>query len=93
MDVKLTAINYSQKIKNVIVQMAIDDTLPMDLTELNTEEITKILEPVFQVIWHMKKDAEMAMDGSWDCTTDEGIETGFGAQLDIIDELDLVDAN
>ena len=35
----------------------------------------------------LKKDAEMALNGEWDCTTQEGIETGFNAQITLIEDL------
>jgi hypothetical protein len=34
----------------------------------------------------LKKDAEMALSGEWDCTTMEGRETGFEAQIYLIDK-------
>jgi len=41
---------------------------------------------VIQLLYMLKNDAEMALDGSWDCTTQEGIETGFNAQIDLIEK-------
>jgi hypothetical protein len=35
----------------------------------------------------LKEDAEMALDGRWDCTSEEGIKTGFSAQIELINEL------
>jgi hypothetical protein len=35
----------------------------------------------------LKKDAEMALSGEWDCTTKEGIETGFNAQITLINNM------
>jgi hypothetical protein len=34
----------------------------------------------------LRVDAEMALSGDWDCTTQEGIDDGFNAQIRIIDE-------
>jgi len=51
----------------------------MDIN-LYKEEITSLLTT-------LRKDAEMALDGSWDCTTQEGIEMGFTAQIELIDEM------
>lgn len=42
-------------------------------------------EEVIFLLLILKKDAEMALSGDWDCTTPEGIESGFGAQIDLID--------
>lgn len=53
-----------------------------------TDEVKKQIIEIFKCL---RMDAEMALDGSWDCTTEEGIETGFSAQIDLIDEaLDLL---
>lgn len=77
---------YAQKIKALLVQMAIDDTLPMDMTTLDTKKIEAILKPVFGVLALVEQDAQMALDGSWDVSTDEGLE-GFDCQLTKIDLL------
>jgi len=39
------------------------------------------------VLKTIREDAQMALNGDWDCTTREGIETGFGAQLELIDNV------
>jgi len=53
-----------------------------------TEEVKK---EVIITLKTLREDAEMALDGSWDCTTEEGIETGFSAQIILIDRtLDLL---
>jgi hypothetical protein len=43
------------------------------------------LQKVREILNVLRKDAEMALNGEWDTTTDEGIETGFGAQIEVID--------
>lgn len=47
----------------------------------------KVLIEIIDVLNTLKKDAEMALSGEWDCTTQEGIETGFIAQIEIIEKL------
>lgn len=84
---KAKTTEYAQKIKSLLVQMAIDDKLPLDMTTLDITGIESILAPVFNVLEALQTDAEMALDGSWDCTTTEGVETGFDAQLSLIDSL------
>lgn len=42
---------------------------------------------IISVLIILKEDAQMALNGEWDCTTEEGIQTGFNAQLEIIDNL------
>lgn len=53
-----------------------------------TDEVKK---EVIKVLETLRSDAEMALDGRWDCTTREGIEDGFEAQIYLIDKtLDLL---
>ena len=42
---------------------------------------------VIEILNCLKSDAKMALEGKWDCTTKEGIETGFSAQVKLINEL------
>lgn len=46
-----------------------------------------IKKEVKNLLKTLKKDAEMALNGEWDCTTEEGIQTGFSAQITLIDEI------
>lgn len=79
---------YAQKVKKLLIQMAIDGKFDgVDMNQFDTTEIEAIYEPVFDVLASIETDCEMAMDGSWDCTTEEGIETGFSAMLEEIDSL------
>lgn len=47
----------------------------------------KLKKEVIKTLQSLKKDAQMAIDGEWDCTTEEGIETGFSAQIEQIDKI------
>jgi hypothetical protein len=38
------------------------------------------------LLYTLKKDAEMALSGEWDCTTQEGIES-FNDQIDLIQKV------
>lgn len=49
-----------------------------------TNELKK---EVVEVLTILREDAEMALCGQWDCTTEEGIETGFNAQIQLIDDM------
>lgn len=44
-------------------------------------------DEVVSILNTLKKDAEMALSGEWDCTTREGIETGFNGQITLINEI------
>jgi len=46
-----------------------------------------IKNEVIDVLECLKKDAEMALSGEWDCTKMEGRETGFEAQIYLIDNV------
>ena len=47
----------------------------------------KLIKEVIDQLEMIVEDAEMALDGRWDCSTDEGKETGFGAQIENIETL------
>jgi hypothetical protein len=47
----------------------------------------ELKQEVIRVFTILKEDAEMALSGEWDCTTDEGIETGFTAQIELIENI------
>jgi hypothetical protein len=77
----------NEKIKEIIVQLAVDDKLPMDLNDLDASIFDKVFDPIISVLRTIKEDAQMALDGDWDCTTQEGIETGFTAQIALVDSI------
>ena len=54
---------------------------------LSNELYNSIVKPLVSTLSTIKQDAEMAMSGEWDCTTEEGIETGFGGQIALIDQV------
>jgi hypothetical protein len=49
-----------------------------------TEEL---LNETISVLESIEEDASMALDGRWDCTTEEGINTGFNAQITLINRV------
>lgn len=51
---------------------------------IQTKEVLPIKDEVVQLLETLKTDAEMALDGRWDCNTDEGKE-GFSAQIELIE--------
>ena len=52
--------------------------------------IDEVLIPVKEVLTDIAADALMALEGDWDCSTQEGLE-GFSSQLDAIDSLSLIE--
>jgi hypothetical protein len=52
--------------------------------------IDEVLKPVKEVLTDIAEDSLMAIEGDWDCSTQEGLE-GFTSQLDAIDRLSLIE--
>jgi hypothetical protein len=52
-----------------------------------TEEGSPLKGEIISILETLKKDAEMALSGEWDCTTQEGIETGFNGQITLIENI------
>lgn len=77
-----TEIHYAEEIKDILVAMAIEDKLPLDMTTLDSEVFEKIFEPLLTTLKTLREDAEMALNDSWN-RSDEGFE----AQLILIDEV------
>lgn len=46
----------------------------------------KLIKDIVRLLKAIREDAEMALDGSWDCTTEEGMD-GFQCQIDNINEM------
>ncbi len=77
-----TEIHYAEEIKDILVAMAIEDKLPLDMTTLDSEVFEKVFEPLLTTLKTLREDAEMALNDSWN-RSDEGFE----AQLILIDEV------
>lgn len=86
MNASLKATAYANRIKDVLIEMAVKDKLPQDMNELDTKKIQKILSPVFVMLNSLQIDAEMALDGSWDCEGENG-KLGFKRQIELINKL------
>ncbi len=46
---------------------------------------TKLKEEVKHLLLMLRADAEMALDGSWDCSSQEGLG-GFTTQIELINK-------
>jgi hypothetical protein len=75
-----TIMNYTEQIKDVLVALAIEDKLPMDMTTLDASVFDKVFEPLVSTLNTLRKDAEMALNNEWDRT-----DSGFEAQITLID--------
>ena len=75
-----TKIMYAEQIKDILVALAVEDKLPMDMTTLDSSVFDKVVEPLISTLNTLRKDAEMALNGEWDKT-----DSGFEAQITLID--------
>lgn len=51
------------------------------------KDLNKYRIEIIEVLETIKEDADMAIQGEWDCSTPEGREAGFEAQIILIDRL------
>ena len=77
-----TKIMYAEQIKDILVALAVEDKLPMDMTTLDSEVFEKVVEPLISTLNTLRNDAEMALSGEWDRT-----DSGFEAQIILIDDV------
>ncbi len=75
-------INYTEQIKDILVALAIEDGLPLDMTTLDASVFDKVFEPLVSTLNTLRKDAEMALNNEWDRT-----DSGFEAQIILIDNV------
>lgn len=78
--------SIQQQIKQVLIDLAANDNLPLDLNELDESLFDPVIDPVINVLETLRTDAEMALDGSWDHSSPEGQE-GFECQITLIDTI------
>ena len=76
-----------QKKKTEEVKKILDAHLIKNSDALSEQLYFQMIKPLVDTLIGLKEDAEMAMSGEWDCTTEEGIETGFGAQITMIEQV------
>ena len=72
--------NYTEQIKDILVALAIEDRLPLDMTTLDASVFDKVFEPLVSTLNTLRKGAEMALNNEWDRT-----DSGFEAQITLID--------
>jgi hypothetical protein len=77
-----TMMNYTEQIKDILVALAIEDRLPLDMTTLDASVFDKVFEPLVSTLNTLRKDAEMALNNEWDRT-----DSGFEAQIILIDNV------
>ena len=57
-----TKIMYAEQIKDILVALAVEDKLPLDMTTLDSEVFEKVFEPLISTLNTLRDDAEMALN-------------------------------
>jgi hypothetical protein len=74
--------NFNEKLKNVLIELAVNDQLPLDLTTLDASVFDSCTTPLVDALITLQEDAEWALDGRWDRT-----DSGFEAQIELINSV------
>ena len=67
------------EIKNILINLAVEDKLPLDMTTLDESVFEDVVKPLISTLNTLRQDAEMALNGEWDKT-----DSGFEAQITLI---------
>jgi len=70
---------YATQIKNILINLAVEDKLPLDMTTLDESVFEDVVKPLISTLNTLRQDAEMALNGEWDKT-----DSGFEAQITLI---------
>ena len=57
-----------------------------EYSQTMVKDVLHLKDEVVELLNTLKRDAEMALSGEWDCTTSEGIES-FNDQIELIDQV------
>jgi hypothetical protein len=73
---------FNEKLKAVLVELAVNDELPMDMTTLEASVFDPCTTPLVDALITLQEDAEWALEGKWDRT-----DSGFEAQIELINSV------
>lgn len=73
---------FNEKLKDVLIELAVNDELPLDLTTLDASVFDSCTTPLVDALITLQEDAEWALDGRWDRT-----DSGFEAQIQLIESV------
>jgi hypothetical protein len=73
---------YATQIKNILIDLAVNDKLPLDMTTLDESVFEETIKPLTSALRTLREDAEMALNGEWDRT-----DGGFEAQISLINSV------
>ena len=74
--------NFNEKLKAVLVELAVNDKLPLDMTTLDSSVFDSCTTPLVDALITLQEDAEWALEGRWDRT-----DSGFEAQIELINSV------
>ena len=74
--------NFNEKLKAVLIELAVNDQLPLDMTTLDASVFDSCTTPLVDALITLQEDAEWALEGKWDRT-----DSGFEAQIELINSV------
>ena len=75
-------LNFNEKLKTILIELAVNDELPMDMTQLDSSIFDPCTIPLVDALITLQEDAEWALEGKWDRT-----DSGFEAQIELINSI------
>ncbi len=74
--------SFNEKLKAVLIELAVNDQLPLDMTTLDASVFDSCTTPVVDALITLQEDAFWALDDRWDRT-----DSGFEAQIELINSV------
>ena len=74
--------SFNEKLKAVLIELAVNDELPLDMTTLDASVFDSCTTPLVDALITLQEDAEWALEGKWDRT-----DSGFEAQIQLINSV------
>jgi hypothetical protein len=74
--------NFNEKLKAILIELAVNDQLPLDMTTLDASVFDPCTTPVIDTLITLQEDAEWALNGNWDRS-----DSGFEAQIELINSV------
>jgi hypothetical protein len=74
--------NFNEKLKAILIELAVNDQLPLDMTTLDASVFDPCTTPVIDTLITLQEDAEWALNGNWDRS-----DSGFEAQIQLINSV------
>lgn len=73
---------FNEKLKAILIELAVNDELPMDMTTLDASVFDSCTAPLVNTLITLQEDAELALEGNWDRS-----DSGFEAQIELINSV------